>query len=76
MQPKDRAQQGLSLIKEAILDALAQNETGLTNSQIAESLDLRSDYQGGNKDYLTWSVLGLLLNAGQIRREKRKYFLI
>jgi len=76
MQLKDRAQQGLSLIKEAILNALAQNETGLTNSQIAESLDLRSDYQGGNKDYLTWSVLGLLLNAGQVRRENRKYFLI
>jgi hypothetical protein len=47
----------------------------MTNAQLAGKLDLRSDYQGGNKDYLTWSVLGLLLNGGKVRREGRKYLM-
>jgi hypothetical protein len=74
MTSKETASAGLSLLKEAILEELKQSETGMTNAQLAEKLDLRSDYQGGNKDYLTWSVLGLLLNGGMVRREGRKYF--
>jgi hypothetical protein len=73
MDSKQKAQQGLALIKEAILESLQSHPEGLTNSEIADLLDLRSDYLGGQKDYLPWSVLGLLLNDKQIRRTGRRY---
>jgi len=75
MKPVEKAQQGLSLLKEAILEILEQKQDGLTNAEIADLLEIRSDYQGTQKDYLSWSVLGLLFNEGKIVRKGRKYFL-
>jgi len=74
-QPRTQAQQGLALLKEAILGILAQKTDGLTNAELADLLDIRSDYQGSQKDYLSWSVLGLLLNEGKVVRKGRRYFL-
>ncbi len=73
MTPHEKAQGGLSLLKEAILEVLANHPEGLQNAQIADLLGLRSDYKGANKDYLSWSVLGLLFNAGRIERKGRTY---
>jgi uncharacterized protein len=75
MSPQEDAQSGLALVKQAILATLNNHPEGLTNAQIAEMLGLRSDYKGGQKDYLSWSVLGLLLNAGEVQRKGRKYVL-
>ncbi len=75
MTPRDKAQQGVAFLKEAILETLRNHPEGLNNAQIADLLEIRSNYKGANKDYLSWSVLGLLLNAGQIERKGRKYFL-
>lgn len=74
MKPHEQAQKGLELLKEAILGILAQKSDGLRNADIAEILDIRSDYQGEQKDYLSWSVLGLLLNEGKVVRKANKYF--
>jgi len=74
MKPHEQAQQGLELLKEAILGILAQKSDGLRNAEIAELLGIRSDYQGEQKDYLSWSVLGLLLNEGKVVRKDNKYF--
>ncbi len=74
MKPHEQAQQGLNLLKEAILGILAQKSDGLRNAEIAELLEIRSDYQGEQKDYLSWSVLGLLLNEGKVVRKGNKYF--
>jgi hypothetical protein len=38
-------------------------------------LDMHSGYLGGQKDYLTWSVLGLLLNEQKVLRKGRRYYL-
>jgi hypothetical protein len=73
--PRTQAREGLSLLKTAILSILAQNEKGLTNAEIADRLDIRSDYKGSQKDYLSWSVLGLLINEGKIERKDRRYYL-
>ena len=73
MAPHEKAQHGLALINEAILETLANHPEGLQNAQIAEQLGLRSDYKGANKDYLSWSVLGLLFNAGKVERQGRRY---
>jgi len=75
MKPSEQAQRGLRLLKEAILGVLADKSGGLRNSEIANILNIRSDYQGNQKDYLSWSVLGLLMNEGKVKRKGYKYFL-
>jgi len=65
----ERAQLGLELLKAAILELAKANPEGITNSDAASLLGLRSDYRGKQKDYLSYSVLGLLLREGKIKRE-------
>src|SRR4029077_9190083 len=65
----ERAQLGLELLKAAILGLAKANPDGITNSDAASLLGLRSDYRGKQKDYLSYSVLGLLLREGKIKRE-------
>ncbi len=65
----ERAQLGLHLLKTAILELAKANPAGITNSDAASLLGLRSDYRGKQKDYLSYSVLGLLMREGRIVRE-------
>lgn len=70
----DKAQIGLELLKAAVLELAQANSSGITNSDVAKALGLQSDYAGGSKDYLSWSVLGLLMREGKmIRDESRKH---
>lgn len=64
------AQKELELIEEAILRLLEHNPQGLRNVQIANSLGLRSDFLGGHRNYLTYSVLGILLEKGNVVRDE------
>lgn len=64
----ERAQLGLEMLKTAILSLVTANPNGITNSDAASLLGLRSDYRGHQKDYLSYSVLGLLLRDGKVRR--------
>ncbi len=63
------AQLGIQLLKTAIVDLAGANLDGITNSDAASLLGLRSGYRGRQKDYLSYSVLGLLLRERQIMRE-------
>ncbi len=65
----ERAQLGLQLMKTAILELAKANPTGITNSDAASLLGLHSDYLGKQKDYLSYSVLGLLMREGKVVRE-------
>jgi len=65
----ERAQLGLQLLKTAIHELAKANPSGITNSDAASLLGLRSDYRGKQKDYLSYSVLGLLLREGKVVRE-------
>ncbi|QIM52978.1 GIY-YIG nuclease family protein [Hydrogenophaga crocea] len=65
---KEKAQVGLSLLKEAVLEMTQANPEGVSNADVASLLGLRSDYGGGAKDYLSYSVLGLLLRDGKLER--------
>jgi hypothetical protein len=70
----ERAQIGVALLKESVLELAVANEEGVTNSDIVHALGLHSDYSGGSKDYLSWSILGLLMREGKIKRvEKKKH---
>jgi hypothetical protein len=66
---KEKAQLGLVLLKEAVLEMAQANTLGVSNADVASLLGLRSDYRGGAKDYLSYSVLGLLLREGKIDRK-------
>lgn len=60
----EKAQLGLKLIKDSITSLAEENPNGITNSDCAHYLGLQSDNQGNQQDYLTYSVLGLLLKEG------------
>lgn len=65
---KEKAQVGLSLLKDAVLELAQANTQGITNSETASLLGLRSDYGGGSKDYLSYSIIGLLMREGKLKR--------
>jgi hypothetical protein len=71
MNPPEKARAGLGLLKEAVCDYLAQHPDGRTNADVARDLQLESDFQGQQKNYLSWSVLGLLVNEGKVRYDAR-----
>ncbi len=60
------AQTGLRRIEDAILELLQHNPQGLRNIQIADMLGLRSVHRGSQQNYLTYSVLGGLVEQGRI----------
>lgn len=65
---KEKAQIALALLKDAVLELAKANPAGISNSDAASLLGLRSDYGGGSKDYLSYSVLGLLMREGKLER--------
>jgi hypothetical protein len=66
----EKAQIGLKLLKDSIYEMAQANPNGVTNSDVAHSLGLQSDYGGGSKDYLTYSLLGILMKEARIIRQK------
>jgi hypothetical protein len=75
MTPSEKAKAGVELLKEAIADLLAAHPDGLRHIDIVRLLDIPSDYRGKQKNYLSWSVVGLLINAKKIRRTGNLYYL-
>ena len=70
----EKAQMGLGLLQSAVMELALANEEGVTNSDVAHTLGLQSDYLGGSKDYLSWSLLGLLMREGRmVRVDKKKH---
>lgn len=64
----EKAQMGLELLKAAVLELAKANPDGIKNSDAAKYLGLQSDYGGGSKDYLSYSLLGLLMKEGRVGR--------
>lgn len=69
----EKSQIGLVFLKTAILELVRANPDGIANADAASLLGLRSDYRGRQKDYLSYSVLGLLLREGKVRRSGKKH---
>jgi len=70
----EKAQMGLGFIKSAIMELAKANPSGIKNSDAAKYLGLQSDYGGGSKDYLSYSILGILMKEGRmVRTEKKKH---
>jgi len=73
----EKAQLGLKLLKDSITSLSEENPEGVTNSDCSHYLGLQSDNDGNQQDYLTYSILGLLLKEGALESAKvgnrRKY---
>jgi hypothetical protein len=73
----EKAQLGLKLLKDSISLLAEENTDGITNSDCAHYLGLQSDNEGSQQDYLTYSILGLLIKEGTLESKKmdnrRKY---
>jgi hypothetical protein len=70
----EKAQIGVELLKAAVLELAQANVRGITNADASRTLGLQSDYAGGSKDYLAWSLLGLLMREGKMQRvENRRH---
>ncbi len=69
------AQESLRHIEQAVLMLLDSHPDGLRNSQIADLLGLRSSIRGGQRNYLTYSVLGGLMARGEVvQNQETKIF--
>ena len=64
------AEEGLRHIERAILMLLEDHPAGLRNSQIADLLGLRSSIRGRQRNYLTYSVLGGLMDKGKVAQDR------
>jgi hypothetical protein len=62
--------QGLKILYECILELLKLYPNGLTNSEIAEKLKLKSSHKNAQYDYLTYSLLGNLMKEELIKKIK------
>lgn len=73
----EKSQIALKLLKDAVEEFSKSNTCGITNSDVAHYLGLQSDNAGKQKDYLSYSILGLLLKERRIKSIKvgnsRKY---
>lgn len=69
MNPREKARAAVESLKDAIVEYLAAHPGGASHVQIFEDLNLRSDYEGTQRNYLSWSVLGLLLAEKRVRYE-------
>ena len=63
---------GLNMMKSAVMEFAKANPKGIKNSDAAKYLGLQSDYGGGSKDYLSYSILGILMKEGRMVRSERK----
>ena len=70
MSALEKSQQAIFLLKDAILETILQNPNGIGNSEIARRLKLESDFEGSQKNYLSWSIIGLLVNEGKVKYKK------
>jgi hypothetical protein len=67
---QEKAQLGLALLKDAIIELASANKNGVRNADVASCLRLRSDYKGAAKDYLSFSLLGMLMRDNKLQRPK------
>ena len=68
----EKAQIGLEMLKAAVIELAEANPEGIKNADAAKFLGLQSDYGGGAKDYLSYSILGILMKEGRVVRDDKK----
>ena len=68
MKPSERAKAARKELELAILEYLRDRTEGAINNEIARDLGLESDFEGRQKNYLSYSLLGGLMKKGKVKR--------
>lgn len=68
----EKAQMALELLKSSVMEFAKANPQGISNADTAKYLGLQSDYGGGSKDYLSYSIIGLLMKEGRLQRTQNR----
>jgi hypothetical protein len=63
-------------MKHAVIDCISSHPGGCGNADVAEELGIRSDFERKQKDYPSYSILGLLIGEGRVRYSgfPKRYF--
>ena len=70
----ERAQIGLQFLLDAVLNlAKANSVRGITNADVVHTLGLESDHAGGSFNYLSYSLLGILIRERKIVKDGARY---
>ena len=67
----EKSQGGLDLIKQAVLEFIKANPSGVTNGDVSKYLGLQADYLGGSINYLSYNILGLLMRDNLVLKDGR-----
>ena len=70
------AQEGPRDIQNAILNVLDSAPQGMKNAEIADLPGRRSSIRGRQKNSLTYSVLGTLMEGGRVKQDKAKRWIL
>lgn len=68
MNPHDKAQRGLSLLRESVLELLEGYPEGLRERDICTALGFKSHAERRQQDYLSYFILGQLMMSGAIAK--------
>ena len=66
----ENSKKWLLLIEQSIEQLLIERPQWLRNSEIAKILGLESKHDGKQSNYLTYSVLGILMDKGKVYKTK------
>jgi len=67
MEPRQKAQNGLAMIYEAMTELLATHSDGLSHAEIARKLDIEMSYSGG-RNYASQTILHQLVHRGTVQK--------
>jgi hypothetical protein len=70
MQVSERAENARAELEAAIVDYLKGQPEGAINNEVARELGLESDFNGSQKNYLSYSLLGGLMKKDLVVRER------
>jgi len=68
----EQAQKGVELLSNSIIGLLSEFPNGLTNTEISSKLDIHSEHNGNQKDYLAYSLLGNLMRENRVKKCKER----
>jgi len=71
--PRKLAQHGVINLKLAVLKLLCEQGAAMSNADIGKRLGIVSDYEGHHKHYFSWSLLGMMLKDGTVRKKGKVY---
>ena len=67
----EKVQFGLDMMANGILEFIKANKSGVTNGDVTKYLGIHSEYLGGSINYLSYSILGILLKDNKIEKDGR-----